>query len=100
MLGKIPSFCLLTFDELCTSSEMRQVITGTDRDLAAIMYTSGSTGKPKGVMLSHANVVAEAQLCLIIFRLRTLTVFWLFFHLVLMLIEPVDDGVSAGCHWS
>jgi long-chain acyl-CoA synthetase len=30
-------------------------------DLALLMYTSGTTGVPKGVMLSHANLVANAQ---------------------------------------
>lgn len=33
-----------------------------DRDLAAILYTSGSTGRPKGVMLSHANIIAGAEI--------------------------------------
>jgi long-chain acyl-CoA synthetase len=30
-------------------------------DLATILYTSGTTGEPKGVMLSHRNLVSNAQ---------------------------------------
>jgi long-chain acyl-CoA synthetase len=33
-------------------------------DLATILYTSGTTGNPKGVMLSHKNLMSNAQDCL------------------------------------
>ena len=32
-----------------------------DADLAALLYTSGTTADPKGVMLTHANLVGEAN---------------------------------------
>jgi long-chain acyl-CoA synthetase len=33
----------------------------SDNDLAALLYTSGTTADPKGVMLTHANLVGEAN---------------------------------------
>ena len=34
---------------------------GRASDAAAIIFSSGSTGTPKGVMLSHANLIANAE---------------------------------------
>lgn len=42
-------------------SKMFQAVSVTDDDLAALLYTSGTTADPKGVMLSHGNLMGEAQ---------------------------------------
>jgi long-chain acyl-CoA synthetase len=38
-----------------------QPVVPDDGDLAALLYTSGTTADPKGVMLTHANLVGEAN---------------------------------------
>ncbi|MBB4824170.1 long-chain acyl-CoA synthetase [Sporosarcina luteola] len=34
-----------------------------DADIALLQYTGGTTGPPKGVMLTHANLIANTQMC-------------------------------------
>ncbi|WP_143870395.1 non-ribosomal peptide synthetase [Catenovulum sediminis] len=57
----IPASCLqLDFDVLTKPPFNTQLVdlpTACEQDLAYIIYTSGSTGKPKGVQINHANLI-------------------------------------------
>jgi long-chain acyl-CoA synthetase len=46
-----------------------QPIVPAEHDLAALLYTSGTTADPKGVMLTHANLVGEANSVLGVFQI-------------------------------
>ncbi|MGA6985532.1 MAG: AMP-binding protein [Terriglobales bacterium] len=46
-----------------------QPIVPAENDLAALLYTSGTTADPKGVMLTHANLVGEANSVLAIIKI-------------------------------
>jgi long-chain acyl-CoA synthetase len=53
---------VLAFDQvLASATERLEIVDRDDTDLAVISYTSGTTGRPKGVMLTHGNLLFNAE---------------------------------------
>ncbi|MBW2703334.1 MAG: AMP-binding protein, partial [Deltaproteobacteria bacterium] len=66
LLGKVPSApmpanALSFMDMLKISPDVPKVEFDTAEDLAVLQYTGGTTGLPKGAMLTHMNLMANAQ---------------------------------------
>jgi long-chain acyl-CoA synthetase len=57
---------LLSYEELIEKSPPMAAAERGGDDVAGIFYTGGTTGRPKGVMLTHNNIMANAQNGLIV----------------------------------
>ena len=54
-------------DLLNNDGQFEPVNIDIDNDIALLQYTGGTTGVPKGAMLTHANLSANTEQCLIAF---------------------------------
>jgi long-chain acyl-CoA synthetase len=60
---------IVKFDDcLANSDQWQEPDIDPARDIALLQYTGGTTGVPKGAMLSHANITANAQQCVLWFQ--------------------------------
>jgi len=91
---------LLASDALATRTDT--TLPGlTPNQLAFLQYTSGSTGSPKGVMVSHGNIMANAQTMMTAGKVTREDVFvsWLpMYHdmgLIGMVLEAIYGGFST-----
>lgn len=78
------------------ATELQSVSTGKDQ-LATLVYTSGTTGLPKGVMLSHGNILFNADAATQAFPIYREDVFLSFLPLSHMLERTLGEYIPMMC---
>ena len=91
----------LSFEKLAATEPGDLVAPPGRDDLAALLYTSGTTGRPKGAMLSHGNLLSNAEACLEAIDLNDRDIILAvlpYFHsygALVCMILPVVAGITA-----
>ncbi len=92
----IPGLKTVRFEEI--PGQDYAAYRGDSGDTAVLLYTSGTTGFPKGAMLSHKNLISNAEACMKVIQVshrdRVLLFLPLFhsFSLTVCVILPVCAG--------
>ncbi|MBI4698492.1 MAG: acyl--CoA ligase, partial [Nitrospirae bacterium] len=61
IISQVPGLIAVLFDEIPKSTT--EPYSGHDDETAVLLYTSGTTGFPKGAMLTHRNLLTNAEAC-------------------------------------
>jgi acyl-[acyl-carrier-protein]-phospholipid O-acyltransferase / long-chain-fatty-acid--[acyl-carrier-protein] ligase len=110
-LGKLTAFLMAKFlpvsllERVLASNRKSAIVNRKSLDdLATVIFSSGSTGEPKGVMLSHYNIVSNAEQLEQVFglnksdRLLGVLPFFHSFGFTGTLAIPAATGVGVAFH--
>ncbi len=98
-LGKVPCFAVETIDPAASAHWQAPPI--TKNDIAFLQYTSGSTMHPKGVMISHHNLLDNADKMYTTYEMNAETILfsWLPPHhdmgLIGAILTPIYGGIPS-----
>ncbi len=83
----------VNYEELITQSPRDELeVNAHDEDVMSIFYTSGTTGKPKGAMLTHRNIISNAQVVNIEQKIRVGDIF--------LIVSPMYHTITPACMYA